>query len=203
MSELPDEPLPSRRRAPRSGRRQRFVLPANHHDERVGEVIEAFLDGPPEVSGRARTQALPRPDKLRAVRKPIPLDTRNDWETALRHEDARRARYGRPASILVVRIRPPIAGSVDRHAARVGAIVRELARETDRVTRAAPDRFHVLLPETEGADAGVVGERVRVACAGPNERRPTVALELRLAAVSPGSGETLYDALRLAQEEVA
>jgi hypothetical protein len=77
------------------------------------------------------------------------------------------------------------------------------ARETDRVTRAAPDRFHVLLPETEGADAGVMSERVRDAFAGPNERRPTVALELRLAAVSPGSGETLYDALRLAQEEVA
>jgi hypothetical protein len=71
------------------------------------------------------------------------------------------------------------------------------------VTRAAPDRFHVLLPETEGPAAGVVGERVRDACAGPNERRPTVALELGLAAVSPGSGETLYDALRLAQEEVA
>jgi hypothetical protein len=204
MSELPGQPLPSRRRAPRSGRRPRFVLPADHHDERVGEVIEAFLDGPPEGARRAqRTRALPRRDKLRAVRKPIPMDTRNDWETALRHEEARRARYGRPATVLVIRFCAPIPGTEDRHAARVGAIVRELARETDRVTRSAPDRFQVLLPETEEPEADVVGERVRDACMGQTERRPARDLELRVAAVSPGSGETLHDALRIAQEAVA
>jgi hypothetical protein len=204
MSELPDEPQPPKRRAPRNGRRSRFVLPADHHDERVGEVIEAFLDGPPERARRApRTRALPRRDKLRAVRKPIPMDTRSDWETALRHEDARLARYGRPATVLVIRFCVPIPGTEDRFASRVGGILRELARETDRVTRAAPDRFHVLLPETDEPEADVVADRLRDACAELDLQRAGSALEIRLAAVRPGSGETLHDALRLAQEAVA
>jgi hypothetical protein len=204
MSELPDEPLPSRRRAPRNGCRPRFVLPADHHDERVGEVIEAFLDGPPERARRApRTRAFPRRNKLRAVRKPIPMDTRNDWETALRLEDARIARYGRPATVLVIRLHVPIPGTEDRFAARVGGIVREIARETDRVTRAAPDRFHVLLPETEEPEAEIVADRLRDACAELGPQRVGSPPEISLAAVSPGSGETLHDALRLAQEAVA
>jgi hypothetical protein len=202
MSELPDEPLPSGRRAPRNGRRPRFVLPAEQHDERVGEVIEAFLDGPPERA-RPRTRALPRSDTLRAVRKSIPLDTRNDWETALRLEDARLARYGRPASVLVIRLCVPIPGTEDRYAGLLARIVREQARETDRVTRAAPDRFYVLLPETEEAEAELVGERVRDAYARQEQERRRIDLEIRTAAASPGSGETLHDALRIAQEAVA
>ena len=179
-------------------------MPAEHHDERVGEVIEAFLDGPPEKAGRApRTRALPRRNKLRAVGKPIPMDTRNDWETALRLEDARLARYGRPATVLVIRLCVPIPGSEDRFAGRVGRILRELARETDRVTRAGPDRFHLLLPETEEPGAEIVAERLRDACAGLDLRQTGSGLEIKLAAVAPASGETLHDALRLAQEAVA
>jgi GGDEF domain-containing protein len=204
MSELPDEPLPSRRRAPRNGRRPRFVLPADHHDERVGEVIEAFLDGPPERSRRtSRTRALPRRDKLRAVRKPTPMDTRNDWDAALRQEDARLARYSRPACVLVIRLSVSIPGNEDRYAMRIGPIVRDLVRQTDRVTRAAADRFHVLMPETEEPEAEVVGERLRDACGGLTWRGVRTALEIKVASVSPGSGDTLYDALREAQEAVA
>jgi len=56
MSELPDQPPPSRPRAPGKPRRTRFEMPVELHDERVGEVIEAFLDGPPERPRRvART----------------------------------------------------------------------------------------------------------------------------------------------------
>lgn len=179
-------------------------MPLDHHDERVGEVIEAFLDGPPQRARRVpRARTLPRRDKLRVVRKPLPLDTRPDWETAMRHEDARLARYGRPTSILVVRLCVPVPGTEDRYAGRVGAIVREHARETDRVTRAAPDRFHVLLPETEEPDADLLGERVRETYAAEHMGRPWIDLEIRVAAVSPGSGETLHDALRVAREAVA
>jgi GGDEF domain-containing protein len=131
------------------------------------------------------------------------MDTRNDWETALSLEDARLARYGRPATVLVVRLCVPIPGTEDRFAARVGRIVRELARETDRVTRAGPDRFHLLLPETEEPEAEIVAVRLRDACAERDLQRAGRALEIRLAAVYPGSGETLHDALRLAQEAVA
>jgi Diguanylate cyclase, GGDEF domain len=208
MSELPDEPLPPRRRAPRNGRRARFVLPAEHHDERhderVGEVIEAFLEGPPERARHTpRTRALPRREGLRAVGRSVPMDTRNDWATALRLEDARLARYGRPASVLVIRMCVPIPGTEDRYAGRIGRIVRDHARETDRVTRAAADRFLVLLPETREAEAMLMGERLREASARRDPRQSRIDLEIRVAVSSPGSGETLQDALRTAQEAVA
>jgi Diguanylate cyclase, GGDEF domain len=177
-------------------------MPAEHHDERVGEVIEAFLDGPPERARRA-ARARPKRGKLRAVRKLPAMDTRPDWETALRHEDARLARYGRPATVLVIRLRLPLTGAEDRYAGRVGSIVREHARETDRVTRAGPDRFHLLLPETDEPEAHILAERVRDACAERIPGRPGMDLQIRAAAVSPGSGETLHDALRIAQEAVA
>jgi hypothetical protein len=203
MSELPDQPPPSPRRAPRNGRRARFVLPAEHHDEdeRVGEVIEAFLDGPPE---KARKASLPRPRRaLYAVRPPVPMDTRPDWDRALRLEDARLARYGRPASVLVIRLRAPAPGAEDRYAGRVGGIVREHARETDRVTRAGPDRFQLLLPETEGAEGDVLAGRIREACDRQIRLRTGHGLVIRAAAVSPGPGQTLQDALRVAQDAVA
>ena len=203
MSELPEEPPPVPRRAPRTGRRPRFVLPAEHHDEdeRVGEVIEAFLDGPPE---KPRKASRPRPRRtLYAVRRPVPMDTRPDWDRALRHEDARFARYGRPATVLVIRLRVPTPGAEDRFAGRVGSIVREHARETDRVTRAAPDRFQLLLPETEEAEGDVLAGRIRAACGEQIRLRTGHALEIRAAAVSPGSGQSLHDALRVAQDAVA
>lgn len=197
MSELPDEPPPLQRRAPRRAKRPRFVMPTEHHDERVGEVIEAFLDGPP-ISARPAPRP-PRPrGALRSVRNPIALDTRPDWDAALRHEDARMARYARPTSVLVVRVDLPRIGSLDRIGARVGEIVRELARETDRVTRAAADRFHVLLPETDRAEADVLAERIRVACGervtGPAGSAP----EVLVVPASPAHGQTLRDALLVA-----
>jgi hypothetical protein len=199
MSELPEDTPPPRPRAPRANRRQRFVLPDEQHDQRVGEVIEAFLDGPPPKA-RRRIRATPRPARLRPTRsRPVPLDTRPDWETALRHEDARMARYGRPASVAVIRLRAAPADSADGLAARVGQIVREHARETDRVTRAAADRFHLLLPETEEAEARTLLDRVRQACAERVGGRLGAEPRVLGAAASPGQGETLHDALRAAQ----
>jgi Diguanylate cyclase, GGDEF domain len=200
MAELPDDTPPVRRRTSRASRRTRFVLPTDHHDERVGEVIEAFLDGPPAPA--RRTRRAPRPTPLHTVRRPIPLDTRPDWDLALRYEDARLARYGRPASVVVIRLRLAPPGSEDRLASRVGEIVREHARETDRVTRAAADRFHVLLPETEEAEAETLLERMRHACAEKVVGRLGAELRLVGAAASPGDGETLLDALRAAQVAV-
>jgi hypothetical protein len=201
MAELPDQPIP-RRRAPRKLRRTQIEMPADLHDDRLGEVIEAFLDGPPERERRVPRTRRQR-DKLRPLGKPVPMDTRPDWDVALRLEDARLARYGRPASVLVIRLRPRVRGTVDRYAARVGALIREHARETDRVTRAAADRFHVLLPETDEPEAHILGERIRDGSAALDSSRPSDGLEILTAAVSPGSGETLHDALRIAQEAIA
>jgi hypothetical protein len=200
MSELPDETPPGRRRASRGNRRQRFVMPDDQHDERVGEVIESFLEGPPPKGRRARQ--VTRPARLRPTRlRPVPLDTRPDWEIALRHEDARMARYGRPASVVVIHLLTP-PGRADRLAGRVGEIVRHHARETDRVTRAAADRFHVLLPETEETEALTLLERIRKACAEQVAGRFGAELRLLGAAASPGHGQTLHDALRTAQDAV-
>lgn len=197
MSDLPEEPLPSRRTSARSSRRPRFVLPADHHDERAGERIEAFLEGPPTRARQVGRRS--RSDKLRAVRRAVPMDTRADWDLALRHEDARVTRYGRPAAVLVVRIRMPLSGAEDRFAARVGTTLREHARETDRVTRASADRFHVLLPETVEAEADALAERIRAACSAAIPGQPGLELEILAAAASPSRGQTLHDALREAQ----
>jgi hypothetical protein len=201
MTELPDQPIP-RRRAPRKLRRTQIEMPADLHDDRLGEVIEAFLDGPPERARRV-TKTRRLRDRLRPMGRPVPMDTRPDWDLALRLEDARLARYGRPASVLVIRLRPRVPGTVDRYAGRFGALIREHARETDRVTRAAADRFHVLLPETDQPEAHILGERIRDASRGLGSGRPSAGLEILTAAVSPGSGETLSDALRIAQEAIA
>lgn len=203
VSEQPEQPTPPRRAPARSGKRARFVLPADHVDERAGERIEAFLEGPAARARRPARPRAPRPELLRPVRRKIPLDTRPDWDAALRHEDARIARYARHAAILVVRLRAPRREAVERYAARVGAIVRETARETDRVTRAAPDRFHVLMPETSEAEAATLAERVRDVCAELLPGQPGSDLEILAVAASPIRGQTLHDALRIAQRSVA
>ena len=153
VADLPAGSPPPPRPSARSARRPRFVLPDDHHDERAGERIEAFLEGPPVRARRTRRSRHLRSEGLRPVRRVVPMDTRTDWDIALRHEDARVARYGRPAAILAVRLRMLTAGAVDHYAARIGGAIRHQARETDRVTRFGPDRFHVLLPETLEAEA--------------------------------------------------
>lgn len=127
------------------------------------------------------------------------MDTRADWGIALRHEDARVARYGRPAAVLAVRIRVAKADLADAYAARVGGAIRQQARETDRVTRAGPDRFQVLLPETLEAEATVLAERVRRACIALLPGVPGSEVEILVAAASTSTGGTLVDALRAVQ----
>lgn len=195
------EPRRPRGAAARSSRRPRFSLPADLHDERTNERIEAFIDGP-RRERRARPRHL-RSGALQRPRKVIPLDTRTDWDVALRHEDARVARYGRPASILVLDVRPAQAGLEDRLAARVGTVIREHARETDRVARVGPTRFHVLLPETSETEAAVLAERVRSTCATWGSAGPGLPLVIRAATGTPREGGTLHEALRAAQARLA
>ncbi|MEO5884854.1 MAG: hypothetical protein ABIQ58_04995, partial [Candidatus Limnocylindrales bacterium] len=131
-ADRPEPPAPRRPAASRT-RRPRFALPADHHDERTSEGIEAFLEGP--VRARRTRARQPRTEALRRPRRVLALDTRTDWEAALVYEDARLARYGRPVSVLVLDVRLGRQGATDRLVARVGVIIRHLARETDRVAR--------------------------------------------------------------------
>ena len=86
----PKEPT-SPRRAPNRSARARFAMPPEPHDERVGERIEAFLEGPPRAR-RTRSRHL-RNEALRRARPQVPLDTRADWNIALKAEEARMVRY--------------------------------------------------------------------------------------------------------------
>ncbi|MEX1171991.1 MAG: diguanylate cyclase [Chloroflexota bacterium] len=200
MRDPADRPEPpTRKRAGAAGRtgRPRFAMPTDHHDERTNERIEAFLEGPVRARRsrprHLRTQALVRPRRL------VPLDTRADWDAAVGHEDARLARYGRAATVLVVEVRAVIRERDERLVGRVGKAIREHARETDRVARVSPTRYHVLLPETTEAEAAALAERIRQTCAGWDPVGPGQPVHLGMAAVTPPRGGTLVDALRLAQ----
>ncbi|MEO5884579.1 MAG: hypothetical protein ABIQ58_03585, partial [Candidatus Limnocylindrales bacterium] len=80
---------------------------------------------------------------------------------------------------------------------------RHLARETDRVARVGPTRFHLLLPETLEPEAVALAERVRVAWAATDAAGPQSGLEIAAAAASPARGGTLLEALSQAQARLA
>lgn len=180
MSE-PADPIPAKPARPRRSRK--FVLPDHHHDERddgrAAEHIEAFLVGP---AARARRNA----SGGAHVRRPIALDTRPDWMTAFRHEAARHARYGRPASVLIIELRGQApAGVNDRVAHAVGDAIRAEARETDRAVRIGARSFRVLLPETSGRAARTLVERLgRAVGAGANGSADQIEVRIEVATAS-------------------
>jgi GGDEF domain-containing protein len=167
----------------RPRRSRKFVLPERHHDEledeRTAEHIEAFLDGPVAPPRRiAATEA--------RVRHPIELDTRPDWMTAFRHEAARHARYGRPASVVLIELRGQVPiGVTDRVAKVVGDAIRAEARETDRAVRLGAQSFRILLPETGGRAARTLVERLgRAVEARANGYAGAVDLQMEVATAS-------------------
>lgn len=145
-------------RPPRERRSRKFVLPEQHYDEQLDERatghIEAFLEGPEHAPRRRATD-------VKRVRHPIELDTRPDWMAALHQEAARQARYGRPASVLLIALRErPHPSAVDRIARRLRDVIRAEARETDRAVRTGALTFRLLLPETGGRAARTFAERL-------------------------------------------
>ena len=107
--------------------------------------------------------------------------------TALRYEAARHARYGRPASVLLVGLsgRPP-EPAVERLALAIGDVIRAEARETDRAVRTGRLTFRLLLPETGGRAARSLAERLeRAYRAAPDGRADGVALTVEVATAPP------------------
>ena len=197
MPEPADPAVPSTPARPR--RPRKFVLPEHHHDERSDQrtagQIEAFIEGP-----------TPRPRPPRAAgreRRPLVLDTRQDWVTAFRHEAARHARYGRPASVLLLGLagRPP-QPAIERIARTIGDVISSEARETDRAVRTGQLAFRLLLPETGGRAARSLAERLeRAYLAVPDGRAEGVALAVEVA-TAPRNGR-LEDALVEAEARIA
>ena len=152
---MPDPSDPSTPIRPR--RIRRFVLPKDHHDEQATTTagIEAFLDGPVALGRRPREATASRP------RRPIQMDTRSDWMAALRQEDARQARYGRTASVLLIEVGGrPDELALDGMARAMVEVIRAEAREPDRAVRMGPTSFRLLLPETGDPAARALADRV-------------------------------------------
>ncbi len=136
------------------------------------------------------------------------VDGRLNWEVRLRDEDARFARYRRPASIVLVeldgierllsRLGPE---AVARIVPPVGATLQRQARITDHVARIGEGRFAILLPETDEIQAINYVERVRAECdrwlaAG------AVSMRLAIGWACPVPGGDLRTAMRIAEDRL-
>ena len=119
---------------------------------------------------------------------------------------ARTERYGRPATVVAVEFAvgatPAPGGQIDRLAGPIGFTLRREARDTDRIARVAPNRFHVLLPETSEADALRYIDRARQACevwfTGA-----ALPVRLRIEAASAGRDRSLADALAAVEDRLS
>jgi len=198
---MPDDRSHPDRPAPRRARR--FVV-RDAEDHRTTEKIEEFLTGP---RTRARPQRA-RPADVGGSRPVADLDTRTDFVAAVRRETVRSARYGHPATIVAVEFAIAAAGGVpvddrqiDRLAAPIGFTLRREARETDRIARVAPNRFHVLMPETVSTDAAGYIDRARNACeiwfAGAS-----LPVRIRFEAASSSPRQSLTAALEAVEERL-
>jgi hypothetical protein len=215
---MPDDA--PRKPATPTRRARRFVV-RDTDDQRATEKIKEFISGP-----RARGRIGQRPAPA-AGRVDPNFDTRSDFATALAREAARADRYGRPATVVAVEFvladdrarigadgaspRTPAtieeraaraARQIDRLAGAIGFTLRREARDTDRIARVAPSRFHVLLPETGEPEANRFIERARRACevwfAGA-----AIPAELRIEAASSGRNLSLAQALAELEERMS
>lgn len=183
----------------RSRRTRRFVLPDVHPDERTAARIVAFLDGPGAPAQRslaARTHA-------DGPRLPKELDTRTDWTAAFLHESSRNARYGRPASVLLIELEcRPNGRPLDRIAHALADLIRAEARAPDRAVRIGPSSFRLLMPETNARAARYAGARLEhafhLAYAGRPDRP-----ELRMEVAAPTRGGSFEEALAEAERRLA
>jgi GGDEF domain-containing protein len=187
-------PLPA---APRPKRTRKFVLPDEVHDERTTTRIEAFIEGPPQLRQRRQGPYIER------IRRPVELDTRQDWLTAFRYEAARHARYGRPASVLLVELPRGLADDAyDRMAGRFTDVIRAEARDPDRAVRIGRTRFQLLLPETGSRAANTAADRLQRAFTptqgGSSAFRPALIIEV----ASPHRSESLEDAVAAAERRL-
>jgi hypothetical protein len=193
-----DRPTPPK--APRPRRAKKFVLPDHHHDEneneRAAEHIEAFFEGTVSVPRRPRGSA----DQPRRL---VELDTGPDWTAALQREAARHARYGHPASVLLIEMSSDPSGTApNRTATIVADVIRTHARATDRAVRVGDRGFRLLLPETGGRAARTVAERItRAFHRNPDGRSVGVGLSIEVASAQPYAG--LEDALLAAERRLA
>jgi hypothetical protein len=227
---MPDErEKPPRPHGPR--RPRRFVV-RDSDDHRVTEKIEKFLSGPkhhkrthspqrlePATAVQsaldtrtdfaaalrretARAERYGRPATVVAVEFAVGGGDANGNDhppSGDRWEHLRRAPFSAPD---VHPTNGHIDGQLDRLAGPIGFTLRREARDTDRIARVAPNRFHVLLPETSEADAIRYIDRARQACevwfTGA-----ALPVSLRIEAASAGRDRSLIEALAAVEDRLS
>lgn len=131
-----------------------------------------------------------------------------DWTRLVSDEDARHARYRRPATVVVIELDGlerlvAALGSLaaDRVTVAVAHTIRRHARRADHVARLGTNRFGVLLPETDEVAAINFVERVREAV---DRWLEAGAMSLRLAIgwASPGAESSIVTAQTQAIERM-
>jgi GGDEF domain-containing protein len=117
------------------------------------------------------------------------------------HESARHARYGRPVSVLLIELDAgPDGASLERAARDLADLIRVEIRETDRAARVGPTSFRMLLTETSARAARQVAARFDRAYQPDRPGWP--APRLRIEVVTPTRGESLEDALTIAERSL-
>ena len=205
-----------------STRTRRFALP-DLADERTGESIEAFIEGPGVRRGRpvSRPAAESRGDDATLATAPTAhrappstrpstdlrhLPGRLEWNAALDRESVRAARYNRPAAVAIVELMPERMGhSVDPWlpslAGPIARTLRQDSRATDLVARIASSRFQLLLPETSEAGAEQMAKRLAERCRSAIERTGA-PITVRVSVAGTGMEDSLHAALASALRSI-
>ena len=177
---------------------RRFRMPPEEEYPST-DSIEAFL-----TAGQRRGGAVAD----RMVDEQTGLDTGFGWEMAVDREEKRVARYGKSVTVVVAELDRLDAlaarlgpDNADRLVPPVAMTLRRLARAADLVARTANARFQVLMPETDEVQAINYVERVRDAC---DIWLDAAAVSVRLVVgwANAGSGVTIRDATRLAEQRM-
>lgn len=170
------------------------------HDPRTDEAIDALLAGRARHRGRPIRALVP----AEAGRPFEGLESRLAWNEALKRESVRQQRYSRAAAIVVFQVEPFTAaaraeGWLERVVSPIAHAIRRGARETDLITRAGPNLFEVLLPETTEGEAAAFADRVVADCRIWLEAM-AAPIAIRAAAAGTAGDSDLEEALERALE---
>ena len=117
---------------------------------------------------------------------------RRAFDTRLKEEVARCARYGRAASLLYIDL-DGLKAINDRHGhaegdailKRVAETMRKILRQTDIIARHGGDEFAVILPDTDLQGAAIAAERIRRSIGETHVQDCHVTASIGAAAYSP------------------
>ena len=135
------------------------------------------------------------------ARRTFFLETRPDWLTAVRREDARTVRYDRPVSVVLLELTSEAPGPhLEATAGDLAEVIQRQSRSTDRAVRFSARGFRILMPETSEASARIVAARLQRTFASTPAGRRGDGLSVEVATSS--RVRSLVDALTAAEERL-